>query len=93
LALLGFQSTTIFQLVATLCDGGDTTWMLDALVDDSNQMKASKGFPKANPPPIMEVSPWHVITTKLHELPTRSLIDRACIFPNVVVVGNEHGAF
>jgi hypothetical protein len=43
--------------------------MLDALVDYSSPMKAFEGVPKASLPPIVEVPPWHVTTTKLHELP------------------------
>jgi hypothetical protein len=45
-----------------ICDG-DTTRMLNALVDDSSQVRACEGVPKASPPHVMEVSPWHVVTT------------------------------
>jgi len=37
--------------------------MLNALVDDSSQVRAFEGVPKASPPHVMEVSPWHVVTT------------------------------
>jgi hypothetical protein len=67
--------------------------MYDASVDDSCLMKAFKGVPKANPPPIVEVPPWHVIVVKLHELLTQPHVNRTSALPNVVVVHNENGIF
>jgi hypothetical protein len=34
--------------------------VLNALVDESSQMRAFEGVPKASPPHVVEVSPWHV---------------------------------
>ncbi len=44
-------------------------------------------------PLVMVVPPWHVIATKLHELPTRPPIDRVEVLPDVVVVWNKEGVF
>jgi hypothetical protein len=51
-----------------LCDGGNTTRMLNASMDDPCPMGAFQDVSKANPPLIVEVPPQHATITKLHEL-------------------------
>jgi hypothetical protein len=56
-------------------------------------MKVLKGVPKANPPPIRGMPPWHATITKLHELLAQPSVNRASKLPSVVVVHNEDGIF
>ncbi len=93
LANLGIQLTTVFHLVATLCENGGT---LEIMVRSKDTF-----LPHVVPHPIFEtnriemfkVQPksWHVIMAKLHDLPTWPTIDRTNIIPRVVVVHNEEG--
>jgi hypothetical protein len=57
-------------MVATLCDGGKTIGISNASMDDPCPVKVFEGVPKANPPPIMGVPPWHATPSKLHDLLT-----------------------
>ncbi len=52
----------------------------------------SKVVPKASPPLVVKVPPWHATIAK-HEFPTQPLVNRACILLGVVVVCNEDEVF
>jgi hypothetical protein len=93
LAISGIQLVLVFHLVATLCENGGTPKMMvrskDTFVPlvvphpifEANRMEVSKVQPKSG----------HVAMAKLHDLPTRPIIDQTNVIPRVVVVHNEKG--
>jgi hypothetical protein len=91
LAISRIQLTTVFCLVATLCENGGTPKVMVMLEDtflpsiiprpifEANRMEVSKVQPKS----------WHVAMAKLHDLPTQPTINQTNVIPGVVVVHNE----
>jgi hypothetical protein len=70
LDVLNFQLATMFHLVTTLCEDGAITRMSITPIDESIPIITYQDIPRTRQPLVVEMPPWHVVVTRLEEVPT-----------------------
>jgi hypothetical protein len=72
LAISGIQPTTVFCLMATLCENGGTLEVMVRSKDTFVPFAVPHPVPEANHTKVSKVQleSWHVAMAKLHDLPT-----------------------